>query len=797
MSAKYPQLLNATHTTETKDPNIEELTMGSRESKDHNSITEETKITLTSVSNNLTGKDCQIIEGPDKLVDNSNRLDLLLQNNAKNGATTLLEKEDGEDSATESLPAQEETEQEPHDRSDGSDSGLGSELAEERPLTATATNLGESDSETCFLDPESALPLSEIPMSIPNATFEVFDTPNSSNKVNSDFQIPSTSAVVVSYPEVQKSEVDSKIDQQDAVNIEKDIGAILDEAQKQNKANRLRRGNLKRKLIPDEVETQSQSKKKRGIAFDSVTVYYFPRAQGFTCVPSQGGSTLGMGAQHSHMQRFSLSEHAVEQRRLHRQILQQLRSERHVTGTTGSSSDDSDSEEEPSDASESELDLDSYYFLQPVPTRQRRALLRAAGVRKIDALEKDECRDIRSSREFCGCGCKGYCDPDTCSCSQAGIKCQVDRLNFPCGCTRDNCANSSGRIEFNPVRVRTHFIHTLMRLELEKKQKLEEEKEGDAANGGEPNAHWTENERLAMQNHVYHHQNPEAVNGMEHNLHPGKYTGTLLRDVNLNSHMEVESCVHSGSFTNLHYGAPGEGPGPSHPHVPQNTPNFADLPAREDSLDLYTFREDCYSEETSTSGGADSNLDPQNVSSEGNKIPPFPSGGFHFNQSDPRYQNADVGVGLYPLQGQYPQQYQNFTEFSGQPGTFGNYGYNGDFQQQPQQHQEIFPQTTKEPPPQQYTSLHPVCPIGGSSKLESFSDLLHGRYNYTSYEDGGPAPFASPVLGVDVRGEGDLLKCETVEGESNTANLDAINSEDCDENFGEIIKNTMVESVSA
>lgn len=28
-------------------------------------------------------------------------------------------------------------------------------------------------------------------------------------------------------------------------------------------------------------------KKKRNIQFDVVTVYYFPRAQGFTCVPSQ------------------------------------------------------------------------------------------------------------------------------------------------------------------------------------------------------------------------------------------------------------------------------------------------------------------------------------------------------------------------------------------------------------------------------------------------------------------------------------------------------------------------------
>lgn len=47
---------------------------------------------------------------------------------------------------------------------------------------------------------------------------------------------------------------------------------------------------------------------------------------------------------------------------------------------------------------------------------------------------------------------------------------QVDRHNFPCGCSREGCGNSYGRIEFNPIRVRTHFISTLMRLELEKRQ---------------------------------------------------------------------------------------------------------------------------------------------------------------------------------------------------------------------------------------------------------------------------------------------------------------------------------------
>lgn len=129
-----------------------------------------------------------------------------------------------------------------------------------------------------------------------------------------------------------------------------------------------------------------------------------------------------------------------------------------------------DEEEEDEGDEEEDEEVDTLNYLQPVPTRKRRALLRASGVRRIDALEKDECRDIRASREFCGCTCKGRCLPDSCSCSLAGIACQVDRMSFPCGCTQEGCANASGRTEFNPVRVRAHFLHTLMRLEIEKQQ---------------------------------------------------------------------------------------------------------------------------------------------------------------------------------------------------------------------------------------------------------------------------------------------------------------------------------------
>ena len=225
------------------------------------------------------------------------------------------------------------------------------------------------------------------------------------------------------------------------------------------------------------LKTPGKPKSRKSVIFDGVTVYYFPRNQGFTCVPSQGGSTLGMDLQHIHYKYFSLEGHAEERKRVHKEILQRQRrfakmhENRYVNPASTSESDD-ESYDDLSEISDSELEADSCYFLQPVPIRQRRALLRASGVRKIETNEKEECRDIRASREYCGCECRIYCDPETCACSLAGIKCQVDRISFPCGCTRDGCGNLSGRIEFNPLRVRTHFIHTLMRIELEKKQQV-------------------------------------------------------------------------------------------------------------------------------------------------------------------------------------------------------------------------------------------------------------------------------------------------------------------------------------
>lgn len=69
--------------------------------------------------------------------------------------------------------------------------------------------------------------------------------------------------------------------------------------------------------------------------------------------------------------------------------------------------------------------LEEGSFLQPYPSKRRYALLKAAGVKKIDKEEKRQLHDLRISREHCGCDCQGFCEPETCSCSLAGIKCQV------------------------------------------------------------------------------------------------------------------------------------------------------------------------------------------------------------------------------------------------------------------------------------------------------------------------------------------------------------------------------------
>ncbi|XP_013201220.2 uncharacterized protein LOC106143636 [Amyelois transitella] len=490
LSERIPELepnCNNENIPEAEEVKNEQETFSVKEEKVSDSDTNSDDLNSNDEQSNVnSNSNSQFYESSDSKLDYAVKMDDSDTLSDIEDIKTDTASADSEDSALGSLPPDgnpNDREEDAQDRLDGSDSGLGSETNDDSKLPSF--NL--------------ALPCAST--SEDSSSYSIDQNKESLNEINLD-----------NNPECSSKECTNS-------ELKKPI-----------------RSSLKRKREDDSAEEPQVKRKKGSIKFDNVTVYYFPRAQGFSCVPSQGGSTLGMEWVHTHSQNFTLSEHALEQRRLHRQILQQLKSERHsIQGTSLSSSEDSDSEEEASDISESELDLDSYYFLQPIPTRQRRALLRGAGVRKIEAYEKDECRDIRTSREFCGCACKGVCNPDNCSCSLGGIKCQVDRLNFPCGCTRDGCGNTTGRIEFNPVRVRTHFIHTLMRIGLEKQK---EESEAAAKK------QWAESQNAST-------SSCGANNSYERERCMSHEDG-MLRDVNLTPRVEVESCVNSGSFNNVH-----------------------------------------------------------------------------------------------------------------------------------------------------------------------------------------------------------------------------------------------------
>ncbi|XP_051566863.1 cysteine/serine-rich nuclear protein 3-like [Myxocyprinus asiaticus] len=260
----------------------------------------------------------------------------------------------------------------------------------------------------------------------------------------------------------------------------------------------------------------------RRVHFEKVTVYYFSRRQGFTSVPSQGGSTLGMSNRHSCIRQYTLGEFAMEQERIHRDMLrdhlkeEKLNSIRLQLTKNGSVESEEANTLTVDDISDDDLDIDNtevdeYFFLQPLTTKKRRALLRSSGVKKMDVEEKHELRAIRVSREDCGCDCRLFCDPETCTCSLAGIKCQVDRMSFPCGCTKEGCSNAAGRIEFNPIRVRTHFLHTIMKLELEKSRE-QQQSSGTAATGNgfhtDPNGHCSP---LAMGQHALEYAIPDSI----------------------------------------------------------------------------------------------------------------------------------------------------------------------------------------------------------------------------------------------------------------------------------------------
>lgn len=74
---------------------------------------------------------------------------------------------------------------------------------------------------------------------------------------------------------------------------------------------------------------KSKRTRRGNVTFDQVNVFFFPRCQGFTSVPSRGGCTLGMMQRHAMLRTYTLAEFAVEQRLLRREkLLNRLREEK-------------------------------------------------------------------------------------------------------------------------------------------------------------------------------------------------------------------------------------------------------------------------------------------------------------------------------------------------------------------------------------------------------------------------------------------------------------------------------------
>lgn len=60
------------------------------------------------------------------------------------------------------------------------------------------------------------------------------------------------------------------------------------------------KSSLKRRSNDNESHHEEPKKPRHSINFSDITVYYFPRCQGFSCVPTQGGSSLGMTSKHAY-----------------------------------------------------------------------------------------------------------------------------------------------------------------------------------------------------------------------------------------------------------------------------------------------------------------------------------------------------------------------------------------------------------------------------------------------------------------------------------------------------------------
>ena len=305
------------------------------------------------------------------------------------------------------------------------------------------------------------------------------------------------------------------------------------------------------------------------MTFDQVNVFFFPRCQGFTSVPRSrrmhsGHDAAPQRAPHVHACRVRRGAAAPTTGKVPQQTQggkagsSQVKGEKKLPSKcirsfvkkkqiqcnnysfdafrslqlTKNGTEENEEAERLTveDIPEQDIDisgtnLDEGSFLQPYAPKRRYALLKT-GRREEDRQrgEERQLHELRISRENCGCDCQGFCEPETCSCSLAGIKCQV-RDEKTCSTIRAPNHNTTGtsylyytsnlttsflppsdgsflfpvwlhqgrlrktqkgRIEFNSTRVQTHYIHTIMKLELEKRLEEQSSTEEEEENATTP-----------------------------------------------------------------------------------------------------------------------------------------------------------------------------------------------------------------------------------------------------------------------------------------------------------------------
>jgi len=238
----------------------------------------------------------------------------------------------------------------------------------------------------------------------------------------------------------------------------------------------------------DQSQPIKKVKHNRNINFGPVHVYSFPRYQGKQCVPSSGGSSLGMSSQHEIHRELTLDTYIEykageknERCTYMGQVLIDLQQEvlesanRQIRQFQGSVQGNMSYEEmqekynlfiaqHNNNAILQNYSAEDFYQLQPLAPKLRKRVLRDHGVGEIDPNEKLDNRYLRASRQDCGCTCTDGCNPDTCSCYLDGIDCQVDREGFPCNCMIGACRNPKGQTLFDHKSVKEHYLKVLNRI---------------------------------------------------------------------------------------------------------------------------------------------------------------------------------------------------------------------------------------------------------------------------------------------------------------------------------------------